>query len=122
MSPCLASDDWRGTSAGAAAHTGSDEHHLHLVVEDGIDLVEVFLGQILANDRLAARSETGAELNFVGHDGVFEGFLVCVAHQEANPFNSLTVHLPHSVTPTATNTDDLDDLGGMINDGFYQQI
>jgi len=39
---------------------------------------------------------------------IFECFGVGIAHDEVYAFNTLTIHVGHGITTTATYTDDLD--------------
>ena len=102
----------RGSArAGAAAHTGGDEHHLRTAQGIG-DIVLAFLGGALADLRVsacaAALGELCAQLHLHGGAAVVQCLLVRVHGHKLYALQPCCHHAVHSVAAAAANTYHLD--------------
>ena len=99
------------TGAGAAAHTGGDEHHLG-ALERVCDLVLAFFSGTLADLRVgtcaAALGELGAQLDLDGGMVLGQRLLVRVHRNELHALQTIADHAVHGVAAAAANTDHLD--------------
>ena len=112
-------NDRSGSRTCSATHTGGDEHHLGLVVEELGDLLGTFLGGQTGHFRVVSGSESvAADQHTVRHRGIVQGLAVGVDDYERDAFDVLAVHMADGVVAAAAYSDYLyDDLiAGLVNE------
>ena len=102
-----------GSRAGAAAHTGRDEHHLRAVVEQFAYVLNAFFGRLLGLLRVVARaqslSDARAQLQLHGDGRVSQRLVVGVAKGEGHALDALAIHVADGVSSTASHAYHFDD-------------
>ena len=99
------------TGAGAAAHTGSDEHHIGSL-EGCCDLVSVFLGSALALFRNTSSALTTGELyadmDLLRGKRALEGLIIGIDGNKFRTLHTFADHAVHGVAATSADTYNLD--------------
>ena len=107
--------------AGAAAHTGGDEHHVGALQGLG-QLVAAFLGGLLAHLRIGAGplavGQLLADLDFIGGAGGVQHLLVRVDGHKVHALGAGAYHAVDHVVAAATDADDLD-IDHILGAGFH---
>ena len=112
----------RGSAgAGAAAHTGGDEHHIGALQGLG-QLVAALLGGLLAHLGVGAGTlavgQLLADLNFISSAGRIEHLLVRVDGHEVHALGAGAHHAVDHIVAAAADADDLD-IDHIFGAGFH---
>ncbi len=108
-------NNWRCTSSGTTAHSGSDENHFGIGGEHTADFFHAFHGRLFTNFRVSTGSQTFGErnpqLDLNRHRAIFQGLGICVAYYKVNSLYALAEHMVNGVTSPAPYTNNLYHIG-----------
>ena len=115
------SHDGAGTGTGTAAHTGGDEHHVEVVVEDSGDVGSRFFGGGLCNGGIVAGAAAAggrrADEQLIGHRRRVESLLIGINYHKRHMLNALMEHVIDGIVAATAHTHHDDAVGVLLSIG-----